>query len=107
MPKKQRKQLELNQVPTAIADLAHVTSGLPGEMILNWDRVEEWDWASREWSGNIWHCSKGFKLKRGNWIEGYMFPKLTEGARKEMQWEGMNMRSLLLICQGVLWRAVN
>jgi hypothetical protein len=86
MPKKQRKQLALNQVPTAIADLAHVTSGLPGKMILNWDRVEERDWA-REWSGNIWHCGKGFKLKRGYRIEGYTFPKLTEGVRKEMEWK--------------------
>jgi hypothetical protein len=56
-------------------------------MILNWDRVEERDWA-RTWSENIWHCSKGFKLKRGYRIEGYKFPTLTEGVRKDMKWKG-------------------
>jgi hypothetical protein len=56
-------------------------------MILNWDRAEEKDWA-REWSGNIWHCSRGFKLKRGYRIEGYEFPVVTKEARRELGWDG-------------------
>jgi hypothetical protein len=87
MSKKHRNQLALNQVPTAIADLAHVTHELEGKMILNWDRVEQRDWA-REWSENIWHCAKGFKLKRGFRIEGYKFPKIEEKTRRDMGWNG-------------------
>ncbi len=85
--KKQRNQEALNQVPTAIADLAHVTQNVDGKMILNWDRVEEKNWA-KEWSENIWHCAKGFKLSRGYRLDGYKFPTIDKETRKELGWDG-------------------
>ena len=87
LSKKRRNQLALNQVPTSIADLAHVTKDVEGKMILNWNRPEERDWA-REWSENIWHCPKGFQLKRGYRLEKYPFPKITQKVRKELGWDG-------------------
>jgi hypothetical protein len=87
LTKKRRNQLALNQVPTAIADLAHVTRNLEGKMIMNWNRVEERDWA-REWSENIWHCPQGFALKRGFRLEEYKFPQIDRDVRKSLGWEG-------------------
>jgi hypothetical protein len=82
LTKKRRNQLALNQVPEAIADLAHLTKGVQGRMILNWDRREEKDWAT-EWSKNIWHCKDGFMLKRGYRIKNYKFPTLKGAQRKK------------------------
>jgi hypothetical protein len=87
MSKKHRNQLALNQVPTSIADLAHVTREIGGKMIMNWDRFEEREWA-REWSENIWHCNKGFSLKRGYRIEAYKFPCIEDKVREEKGWDG-------------------
>lgn len=87
LTKKRRDQLALNQVPTAIADLAHVTKGVEGKMIMNWGRFEERDWA-KEWSGNIWHCPQGFMLKKGFRLEEYKFPQITDEVRKELGWDG-------------------
>jgi len=84
-PKKERNQEALNQVPTSIADLAHVTKDIEGKMILNWDRVEEKNWA-KEWSNNIWHCPQGFQLKRGYRIEGYRFPTIDQKVQHELGW---------------------
>jgi hypothetical protein len=86
IPKKRRNQLALNQVPTSIADLAHVTKDIQGKMIMNWHRFEERDWA-REWSENIWHCPQGFALERGYRLEQYTFPQIDEDVRKQMGWE--------------------
>jgi hypothetical protein len=85
--KKHRNQLALNQVPTAIADLAHVTREIEGKMILNWAHVEEKNWA-KEWSGNIWHCAHGFMLKRGYRLEDYKFPKIGGNVRRQNGWDG-------------------
>ena len=87
--KKKRKEPSLDQVPTAIADLAHVTKNVEGKMILNWDRMVEKEWA-RQWSNNIWHCGQGFNLKRGYKIAEYTFPRITEETRKELGWDGKN-----------------
>lgn len=76
--------MALNQVPEAIADLAHVTKSVRGLMILNWDRGEEKDWAT-EWSKNIWHSNDGFKLKRGYRVEDYKFPTLQDWQRKKLE----------------------
>lgn len=74
-------------MPTAIADLAHVTKPVDGKMIMNWYRGEEKDWA-REWSQNIWHCSKGFLLNRGYKLEDYVFPKIPAQVREQRGWDG-------------------
>ena len=87
LTKKRRNQLALNQVPTAIADLAHVTRGIEGKTIMNWAHLEERGWA-REWSANIWHSRQGFQLKNGYRLEEYKFPKITEEIRKELGWDG-------------------
>jgi hypothetical protein len=109
-PKKQRNQESLNQVPTAIADLAHVTKDIDGKMILNWDRVEEKDWA-REWSGNVWHTGKGFSLVRGYRIGAYEFPTIDEASRKKLGWDGNAEppRSLgeAIERHGTIWRTMH
>jgi Transcriptional regulation of mitochondrial recombination len=87
LTRKRRNQLALNQVPTSIADLAHVTNDIPGRMIMNWDRFEEHGWA-KEWNENIWHCNKGFSLKRGYKLTEYQFPKIDDEVREIMGWEG-------------------
>ena len=56
-------------------------------MIMNWYRGEEKNWA-RQWSENIWHCSKGFILNRGYKLTDYVFPKITDGVREEKGWDG-------------------
>jgi hypothetical protein len=65
-----------------------------GRMILNWDRYWERKWA-RSWSGNIWHCKRGFKLKRGYRVEGYRFPYLVGWRRKILGWGRWPKRGLL------------
>jgi hypothetical protein len=87
LPQKKRNQLSLNQIPTAIADLAHITHDIPAKMILNWNRKEERDWA-KEWSQNIWHCAQGFKLSRGYRLGEYKFPQIGKRVRKELGWDG-------------------
>jgi hypothetical protein len=87
--KKRRNQLSLNQVPTSIADLAHVTQNIDGKMIMNWDKLEQRDWA-RKWSRNIWHCPNGFNLKRGFRLEEYKFPQPTKREKSKWGWNGTN-----------------
>jgi hypothetical protein len=84
--KKRRKHEAMDQVPTSIADLAHVTRDLKGKVILNWDRFEERDWAT-VWNENIWHCNEGFRMRRGFRLDGYVFPSLTESVRSSLEWE--------------------
>lgn len=54
---------------------------------MNWYRDEEKHWA-REWSKNIWHCSKGWILNRGYKLEDYKFPNIPMSVRKERGWDG-------------------
>ena len=56
-------------------------------MIMNWYRGEEKDWA-KQWSENIWHCSRGFVINRGYRLEKYVFPNIPEQVRKEKGWDG-------------------
>jgi Transcriptional regulation of mitochondrial recombination len=87
LTKKRRNAEARNQVPTSIADLAHVTQEVPGRMIMNWARFEERRWA-RAWATNIWHSRQGFPLVRGYKLERYKFPKITVTVRRKMGWEG-------------------
>jgi hypothetical protein len=87
LPQKKRNQLALDQIPTSIADLAHITRDIPGKIILNWNRAEEREWA-KEWSKNIWHCTQGFNLRRGYRVDEYKFPRINGRVRKELGWDG-------------------
>ena len=85
LPRKQRNRLNLNQVPTSIADLAHVTHDLKSKIVMNWDRIEECEWA-KSWNRNILHVDNGFNL-RGYKLDKYEFPKITDEDRKLMKWD--------------------
>jgi len=87
LSKKRRNAEARNQVPTSIADLAHVTQDVPGRMIMNWHHFEERHWA-RSWAKNIFHSPQGFPLARGYQIQNYKFPKITPGIRRKFSWEG-------------------
>lgn len=87
LTKKRRNAESKNQVPTSIADLAHVTQDVPGRMIMNWHHFEERHWATA-WARNIFHSPQGFPLERGHKLEKYKFPKVTAGVRRKMRWEG-------------------
>jgi len=87
LTKKHRNEQSKNQVPTSIADLAHITKEVPGRMIMNWDRMEERYWA-KDWSSNIWHADAGFKLKKGHKLDSYKWPAIDNKVRRQMGWVG-------------------
>jgi Transcriptional regulation of mitochondrial recombination len=86
LSKKRRNAEAKNQVPTSIADLAHVTKEVPGRMIMNWHHFQERHWA-RGWAANIYHSPKGFDLVNGYKLQKYTFPKVTAGVRRKLGWE--------------------